>query len=220
MTSQYWCGTAVAPFFPQRAFIEAYQEAFSGPPYFEDYSMEQVLEEVLIPHLRDGMVMYATEHSKLIGFGCALPFNKTPDDVQEFLEGLHQEGDLPKEFDHRRAWYMSELGVLNAYRGVGAAWELVRHRMYSMSHRGARQFFMRTAATGSNSMPMYIKCGAQPLDQLQDISGSAQATENHTRSLKRVYLWGNCLEAAAKIGAIQKEKGYIPFATDTPGAPA
>lgn len=213
MTRQYWCGLAVPSAFNEQEFINAYKEAFGGPPYYETYSDEEVADEILRPHLRDGIVMYVADRGKLIGFGCALPFNKAPDDVREFLEGLHQADKLPAEFDHRNAWYMSELGVLNAYRGVGAAWELVRHRMYSMSRYGAKQFFMRTAWPNSLSMPMYIKCGAKPLAQIQDISSSTQVTENSSQSHMRVYLWGDTLASATKIGTIQDEKGYIPFAS-------
>ena len=198
----------------QKEFIAAYQEAFAGPPYFEDYSYEEVLGDVLLPHLRDGLVMVAQDMErggKLIGFGCALPYEKSPDDVKEFLEGLHQSGHLPEGFKHHRAWYMSELGVLDEYRGLGAAYELVLQRMWSMDFKGADQYFMRTAAVGSNSYHMYVKIGSERIPVLQDVSATVQATENHTHSLQRVYLWGNCREATSNIERIKRENGYIPF---------
>lgn len=213
MSSEYWCGRALEPTFDRKGFISAYKEAFGGPPYYEDYTDQEVVDEVLEPHLRDGLVMYAAKGGKLIGFGCALPFDKSPDEVQKFLMELEESGDMPQEFDYRNSWYMSELGVLNEYRGVGAAWELVMHRMLTLAHRGGDQFFMRTAAIGSMSAPMYARCGATPLLRLQDVSASVQATENHTQSLHRIYLWGNSSDSAAKIRTIKDEKGYPPFAS-------
>lgn len=198
----------------QKQFIAMYQEAFAGPPYYETYTPEEVLEEVLLPHLRDGLVMVIQDlekGGKLVGFGCALPFEKSPDDVKEFLEGLHQSGHLPEGFEHHRAWYMSELGVLNEYRGLGAAYELVLQRMRSLDHLGADQYFMRTAAVGSNSKHLYIKIGSQEIDVLQDVSGTEQDIENHTHSLQRVYLWGNSGTATRTIERIKEENGYIPF---------
>lgn len=197
-----------------RGFIAAYQEAFAGPPYHEQYAYEEVLEGVLRPHLRDGLVMVVEDlerGSKLVGFGCALPFKKAPDDVKEFLEGLHRSGNLPEDFEHSQAWYMSELGVLNEYRGLGAAYELVLQRMRSMDHLGANQYFMRTAARGSNSKHLYLKIGSREIPTLQDVSTTGQAAGSRSQSLERVYLWGNCRQATRNIERIKLENGYIPF---------
>ena len=67
------------------------------------------------------MVVYATDSKTLIGFGCAIPFNRSPDDVQEFLSNLSKDGRLPRSFDYKNAWYMSELGVRCSYQGMGIA---------------------------------------------------------------------------------------------------
>lgn len=198
----------------QKQFIAMYQEAFAGSPYFETYTPEQVLEEVLLPHLRDGIVMAIQDlekGGKLVGFGCALPFEKSPNDVKEFLEGLHLSGHLDEDFEYQRAWYMSELGVLEEYQGLGAAYELVLQRMRSLDHLGADQYFMRTDAEKSNSYHMYVKIGSRRINVLQDITGSDQDVENHTRSLQRVYLWGDSRHATHAIERIKTENGYIPF---------
>lgn len=105
---------------------------------------------------------------------------------------------------------MSELGVRCSYRGMGIAWELVRLRMLEVITRGNKhpQYFMRTASVGSNSMPMYMKSGAIPLYQQQDVSSTEQATENHTQSLQRIYLWGDCTVSTRKIKEIRHQKNY------------
>lgn len=200
------------PTFDRKGFVTAYQEAFAGPPYNEHYTDEEAAAVLDMNH-RDGLVMYASHRGKLIGFGCALPFQKSPQAIQNFLTGLEESGDIPAGFDFRNAWYMSELGVLNEYRGVGAAWELVMQRMISISHAGGWQFFMRTAAIGSHSAPMYEKCGAKPLLRIQDLTGTSEAKENQTLSLHRIYLWGDTVACAAEIRKIKEssEKSYPPF---------
>lgn len=158
--------------------------------------------------MKDGVVVYATDSETLIGFGCAIPFNRSPDDVQEFLSNLSKDGRLPRSFDYESSWYMSELGVRCSYRGMGIAWELVRLRMLRVIAHGCNQYFMRTASVGSNSMPMYMKSGAIPVSQQQDVSSTEQATENHTQSLQRIYLWGDCMASARKIEEIRHQKNY------------
>lgn len=180
----------------------------SGPPYFEEYTDCEIYEGVIAPHMKDGVVVYATDSETLIGFGYAIPFNRSPDDVQEFLSNLSKDGRLPRSFDYKNAWYMSELGVRCSYRGMGIAWELVRLRMLRVIAHGCNQYFMRTASVGSNSMPMYMKSGAIPVSQQQDVSSTEQATENHTQSLQRIYLWGDCMASARKIEEIRHQKNY------------
>lgn len=87
----------------------------SGSPYFEEYTDCEIYEGVIAPYMKDGVVVYATDNETLIGFGCAIPFNRSPDDVQEFLGSLSKDGRLPRSFDYKNAWYMSELGVRCPY---------------------------------------------------------------------------------------------------------
>ena len=180
----------------------------SGPPYFEEYTDCEIYEGVIAPHMKDGVAVYATDSETLIGFGCAIPFNRSPDDVQEFLSNLSKDGRLSRSFDYKNAWYMSELGVRCSYQGMGIAWELVRLRMLRAIAHGCNQYFMRTAIVGSNSMPMYMKSGAIPVSQQQDLLYTEQATENHTQSLQRIYLWGDCMASARKIKEIRHQKNY------------
>lgn len=173
-------------------FIAAYKEAFGGPPYFEKYTSEEVLDEVWYPHLQDGMTILALDGTKVVGFGCALPLDKSPTDVQEFLKTLDTEV-FPADFNH--TWYMSELGVLESYRGRGIGYSLVKQRMLSINHRGDTHYVFRTAASGSNSIHLYRKVGAIELPVLQDVSVSDQVVINGSQSAARVYLYGDCESA-------------------------
>ncbi|MGF7229645.1 MAG: GNAT family N-acetyltransferase [Candidatus Saccharibacteria bacterium] len=175
-------------------FIRAYQEAFGGPPYNEQYSDDDVLDHVWHPHVEDGIVILAIENEKVVGFGCALPVLKAPDEVQRFLsDSEHYTGDLQK------TWYMSELGVINTHRGRGIAYELVRHRMLTICHRGDMHYAFRTAAMGSNSIHLYRKIGAQEIPELQNVGDTDQVVVNGSESTQRVYLFGDIADALTQL---------------------
>lgn len=179
-------------------FIAAYQEAFAGPPYFEHYSHEEVLEEVWNPHLHDGIIILAYDDLQVVGFGCAIPVLKAPADVKKFLI-QHENQTFPAELS--RTWYMSELGVLESYRRRGIGYQLVKHRMQAISDRGDTHYVFRTAAEGSNSIHLYQKIGAVELPDLQDVSGSEQVVVQGSQSHERVYLYGDLTAALLQLPA-------------------
>lgn len=171
-------------------FIRAYQEAFGGPPYFEIYSAEEVIEEVWLPHVKDGIIVLALDNERVVGFGCAMPVLKSPPEVKEFLM-LHQD-ESPFPVGLERVWYMSELGVVTSHRRRGIGYSLVKYRLLTISHRGDTHYVFRTAVDGSNSIHLYRKIGAIELADLQDVSVSGQVQVNGSQSTERVYLYGDC----------------------------
>jgi diaminopimelate epimerase/GNAT superfamily N-acetyltransferase len=189
---QYATVTDDTPTDTQRdGFVRAYQEAFGGAPYFEHYTSEQVLEDVWQPHLHDGIVNLALDtEGQVIGFGCALPLAKSPVEIREFLKAQQQNGTFPVDLD--KVWYMSELGVLEAYRRRGIGYSLVKHRLRLISQLGGTHYVFRTAAQGSNSIHLYRKLNAIELPDVQDVSQTDQVTVNESHSTKRVYLYGDC----------------------------
>lgn len=184
----------------RNGFIIAYQEAFAGPPYFESYTDQEVLDEVWYPHLRDGITVLALDGSKVVGFGCAVPLTRAPTEIQVFLAAHHNDSTL--SVDLGRAWYMSELGVLVSYRNRGIGYALVRHRLHTISRRGDTHYVFRTAAEGSNSIHLYRKIGAIELPDTQDVSASDQVKVNSSRSMDRVYLYGDCASALRELPTI------------------
>jgi ribosomal protein S18 acetylase RimI-like enzyme len=136
-----------------------------------------------------------SESNSVVGFGCAIPLPKAPQDVQDFLHQRQLDGSLPKDFAPAKTWYMSELGVLTSYRERGLAYQLVRHRLISINHAGGTHYVMRTAATKSLSRHLYERLGAQPVTVEQDVSSSEQVTKNGSKSTKRVYLYGKTSDA-------------------------
>jgi len=178
-------------------FIKAYQQAFGGAPYFEEYTPDDVLEQVWNPHLKDGIIVLAMLNSAVIGFGCALPLLKSPGDIQEFVEQSIAAGAYSA--DPSKVWYMSELGVLEDFRRHGIGTKLVKHRLLTITYRGDTHYVFRTAAEGSNSIHIYERVGAQRLPHLQDVSSSNQVVLNHSHSTERVYLHGDCDSALRKL---------------------
>jgi GNAT superfamily N-acetyltransferase len=181
----------------RKGFVAAYQAAFAGPPYFEQYTFEEVIQEVWNPHREHGMIVLATHAGEVIGFGCALPLLKSPDDIQEYTRARILEGSLDAHPDN--VWYMSELGVTSEYRGRGIGTQLVKHRLLSIQHTDGTHYMFRTAAQGSNSIRIYQRIGAIVFPTLQDVSTSAQVIANGSQSTERVYLHGECETALRAI---------------------
>lgn len=181
-------------------FAECYQEAFGGPPYFETYTVGQVHRDVWAPHSEKGLVILACDADAVIGFGCALPFGSSPDDVQEFLRTKESEGSLA--IDLELAWYMSELGVTEKYRGRKIGYMLIKERLEGILRKGGAHYVARTAAQASNSLHMYENLGSTILPGTQDISTSEQVQVNLSQSSERIYFFGSCAEALARITTI------------------
>lgn len=193
-------------------FIKVYREAFGGEPYFEEYTDDEI-RAIWDEHLADGRIILAKDEEdagRVVGLGCSLPLHHAHEDVQEFLASCMAEGLLPADFTFQNAWYMSELGVLAAYRNQNIAYELVRHRLLDVSHMGAKYYIMRTAADKpSNSRHLYERLGGKPIDKLHDVSDTAQVTENVSQSEMRVYLFGESREAMHNLSARLTEKGHV-----------
>lgn len=181
-------------------FIIAYKAAFGGHPYYETYTDEDVVESVWDPHRSDGIIVLALDDYTVVGFGCAKPVRSSPEEIQEFLRASHRDGSLAIRPDGM--WYMSELGVRASHRGHGIGYALTSHRLSYISELGDTHYVMRTAAEGSNSLHLYRNIGSIELPGRQNVSDSDQVTVNKSQSRERIYLYGECLDAIAKIGEI------------------
>lgn len=196
----YLCVSDGTPDYFRVGFIIAYKEAFGGHPYYETYTDEDVVESVWNPHRSDGIIVLALDDYNVVGFGCAKPVRSSPEEIQEFLRASHQGGSLLVQPDGM--WYMSELGVCASHRGHGIGYALTRHRLSRISELGDTHYVMRTAAEGSNSLHLYRNIGSLELPGRQNVSDSDQVTVNKSQSRERIYLYGECLDAIAKIAEI------------------
>ncbi|MES2994940.1 MAG: GNAT family N-acetyltransferase [Patescibacteria group bacterium] len=148
---QAHCGTPET----EKDFVKAFREVFAGPPYFERHTRRYVRKQVWTPHLERGLIVLAYSGSEVAGFGCAIPLlDSLAAEIPEFLQARGFDAD-PK-----RTWYMSELGVLEAYRGKGIGARLVLNRLLRIRALGGTHYCLITASEGSNSEHLYRKIGA------------------------------------------------------------
>jgi len=166
-------------------FVSVYQEAFSGPPWYETHPTEHVQKNVWNEHLPYCIIL-AVSGDEVIGIGCAHPTLAemgTNGGVKEFLEANRELVPFPLE----TTLYMSELAVLEPYREKGIGQELTKARWHWGRTNGMTHYAMRTAESGSLSKLLYEKLGAQVVESLvQDVSDATI----QSASDRRIYMWG------------------------------
>ncbi len=170
-----------------KGFAQVYQEAFSGPPYFEEYDEEMVDNLAWKPHRRLGCIILALDGERAVGLGCCLPLARISANCPNslFLLSLRRRPGLP--FHTMETCYMSELAVLDEYRNRGIGTELIKRRLDWAKSQGINYYLMRTAAEGSNSLSLYSRLGAKIVPGLeQDMSKDGVGTA----SQKRIFLFG------------------------------
>jgi len=177
-------------------FARVYRDAFAEEPYEENYTFEEVIDTVWHPHRQDGIIALALDTSEVVGLGCALPLEKSPEDVQAFLAQRRQDGMFP--VDPATCWYMSELAVRESYRRRGIGLNLVRQRLQEIVRRGDKHYVFRTASEKSKSIGLYQRLGSTEIPVLQDVSASDQVQVNGSESTARVFLYGSCEAALEK----------------------
>jgi ribosomal protein S18 acetylase RimI-like enzyme len=170
----------------KRGFIKVYQEAFSGPPYFEEYTERYVAAKVWEPHLSGGGIILALAGDQVIGLGCCIPLmNLKADDPNiEVKAFLQSKETLP--FDLEKTGYMSEIAVLEKYRRQGIGKRLAEERFSWLQARHLDYYVLRTAADCSNSLNLYRSLGAEQANFIQDVSRA----EVVSASRQRIFLYG------------------------------
>ena len=166
-------------------FLDTYKKAFAGPPYFERYDDEWIIENVWNNHIDHGCVIVAFYKGKIVGLGCCIELNAIPDDdpnveVRDFLREK-------SEFDINSTCYMSELAVLPEFRSNGLGTSLICRRFQWSKENGMKSYVMRTAVLNSNSEQIYLDLGARTADFIQDVS--EHADEVHSSSTQRKFLY-------------------------------
>lgn len=164
-------------------FIKLYQDAFAGPPYFEAYPYDYVLDHVVTPHLPHFLAV-AEACGDVVGLACGHPFMADIHaDARQFLLEQPQEA-VP--FYPGAAVFFSELATASAVRKAGLGRRLTLAFYKWAYDNGFSHYTMRTAETGSNSRRMFERNGALLLPFVQDVSQGDIAS----RSERRVWLYG------------------------------
>ena len=133
------------------SFVGAYQAIFSDAPYNERFTPQEargVLESTL--GTPQNIALLAVRgSSQVIGFGFAVPAIARQD-ITRVLHGL---------ISVKNSFYLSELGVLPAYRGAGLGRELINIRLQNIDPLRYTHAVLRASATRNTSYEMYINMG-------------------------------------------------------------
>ena len=163
-------------------FVAAYKAAFSGPPYFEEYEDQWIVENVWEHHLANGCVFVALHDGQVVGLACAhVASDDTEPKVRDFLNSC---ATLPFLPDQTR--FMSELAVIPSFEHRGIGTQLIEARLEWARRNGMVYYALRTAEEGSNSLPIYLRRGAKIADGVVQYVGDG---EIETKSNRRIYLW-------------------------------
>ena len=164
---------------PFRAsFAGAYQDIFSGPPYFERFWASEAMG-ILDAFLRtpDHITLLAVRgSSRVVGFGIAVPVLSRPDIARE-LRGL-----VPV----RHAFYLAELGVQESWRKKGLGRELVDLRLQLIDRQRYTHALLRTSATRNSSYQMYMDMGFEDMGVYMEVP--ARRVDGSVKTDRRLFL--------------------------------
>lgn len=133
------------------SFGGAYQDIFSGPPYFERFWASEAMG-IFDSFLRmpDHLSLLAVKgRTRVVGFGIGVPVMARPDIARE-LRGL-----VPV----RHAYYLAELGVQDSYRGRGIGQQLIDQRLQLIDRQRYSHVLLRTSAERNASYQLYLSKG-------------------------------------------------------------
>lgn len=147
---------------PYRAsFAGAYQDIFSGPPYFERFWASEAMG-ILDGFLRvpDHITLLAVRgESRVVAFGIGVPMTARPDIARE-LRGL-----VPI----RESFYLAELGVQDGWRGKGLGRQLVDLRLQLIDPARYSHVLLRTVASRRGAYEMYRSMGFEDMGVYMEV---------------------------------------------------
>lgn len=158
---------------PYRAsFVGAYQTIWSEPPYNEEfypYEAEAVLRRQL---QSDGNITLLAVRglSTVVGFGFAVPLKARPEVAR------HMQGLLPAE----HTFYLSELGVLKGYRGLGLGRAMINARLGGIDTHVHTHALLRTSASRHAGYDLYLAMGFDDIGVYMEVPSRRVGGGVHT----------------------------------------
>ncbi len=174
-----------------KGFIDVYRSAFGGAPYFEKMTKKHVLEHVIKPHLKHGMLLIAEVDGEIAALAGGYPMlADVHTEIRDYL--LAQ----PKEhvpFNPHFAFFESELAALTHVRRFGLG-----NRLLCMMHRWAWEnrftHYVGRTITGdtpeeqSKAIGLHLRNGAVQLPFVQVAGVEEQQVESKAK--RKVWFYG------------------------------
>jgi GNAT superfamily N-acetyltransferase len=135
----------------QKEFCRVYRDCFGGPPYYEEYEDDWIIENVYNKHIGHGCVSVALRRGELVGLSCA---ERMIDDAHSSPYRYLVERSSDLEFSLDSACYIAEVAVVYSMRRRGIGTDLLKVLCNWGLARGLTHYTARTAAEGSHSLGM------------------------------------------------------------------
>lgn len=143
-------------------------KVFSGPPYNEKYTEEE-LEEIFREYQEKGYMYGAYNNEECVGM---IALER---DVKE---------DQPVNFLDENVMYLADVAVLNNYRRKGLGNQLMLYGVMQSKALGYGKLYMRTLERGSMSYGIALKIGFKQIPNLfqgvekERVNGQIETMQN------------------------------------------
>ncbi len=143
-------------------------KVFSGPPYNEKYTEEE-LEEIFREYQEKGYMYGAYNNEECVGM---IALER---DVKE---------DQPVNFLDENVMYLADVAVLNNYRRKGLGNQLMLYGVMQSKALGYGKLYMRTLERGSMSYGIALKIGFKQIPNLfqgvekERVNGQVETMQN------------------------------------------
>lgn len=143
-------------------------KVFSGPPYNEKYTEEE-LEEIFREYQEKGYMYGAYNNEECVG-------------MIALERGVKQ--DQPVNFQDENVMYLADVAVLNNYRRKGLGNQLMLYGVMQSKVLGYEKLYMRTLERGSMSYGIALKIGFKQIPNLlqsvekERVSGQIETMQN------------------------------------------
>ena len=141
---------------------------FSGPPYNEKYTEEE-LEEIFKEYQENGYMYGAYKDTECLGLIALERGVKT---------------NQPVNFQHENVMYLADVAVLNAYRRQGLGNRLMLYGVMQSKALGYEKLYMRTLERGSMSYNIALRIGFKQIPNVfqgverERVNGGVEIMQN------------------------------------------
>ena len=146
-------------------------KVFSGPPYNEKYTEEE-LEEIFREYQEKGYMYGAYNNEECVG-------------MIALERGIKQ--DQPVNFQNENVMYLADVAVLNNYRRKGLGNQLMLYGVMQSKALGYERLYMRTLERGSMSYGIALKIGFKQIPNLLQ-SVEKERVNGQTETMQNIFL--------------------------------